>query len=273
VPDARSLTTVAVLFYTIPISHYGERARWALDLAGIDYEERHHLQGFAWVPALSRGGKKTLPILVTDDAVLADSADIVRWASDRGAGLFPAEAGAEIASLSRTFADELGVATRRFAYHCVFARGTAFLPFNTGRAPRIEGGVLRAGFFVMRAFMTAYLGVRRRDVEEALTAIDRSFDAVAARLRDGRRYLFGDRLTAADVTFAAMAGPCVYPERYAIPLPEIEDLHPGGRERVLRFREHAAGRFALRLYEDRPVPRGRYVRPLRMRPRAQGFPA
>ncbi len=43
---------------TIPISHYGERARWALDWAGVDYEETHHLQMFSWFAAFAHGGRR-----------------------------------------------------------------------------------------------------------------------------------------------------------------------------------------------------------------------
>lgn len=34
----------------ILISHYCEKARWALDRAGITYRERPHLQVIHWIP-------------------------------------------------------------------------------------------------------------------------------------------------------------------------------------------------------------------------------
>lgn len=48
---------------TIPISHYCEKARWALERAGIDYEERRHLQLFHYVPAILAAGGISAPAL------------------------------------------------------------------------------------------------------------------------------------------------------------------------------------------------------------------
>ena len=62
---------------TIPISHYCEKARWALDRTGVKYEEKAHLQVIHWVPVARAGGGKTAPVLVWGDRVFADSADIV----------------------------------------------------------------------------------------------------------------------------------------------------------------------------------------------------
>src|SRR5690349_6707964 len=72
---------------TISISHFCEKARWALDRAGIPYDEERHIQ-FAHILASKRaGGKGTTPVLVTTTGgVLTESADIVRWSD---ASLYP----------------------------------------------------------------------------------------------------------------------------------------------------------------------------------------
>ena len=62
---------------TIPISHYCEKARWALDRAGISYREQAHLQLIHWFAVRRAGGGRTAPVLVCGDRVLAESADIV----------------------------------------------------------------------------------------------------------------------------------------------------------------------------------------------------
>ena len=58
---------------TIPISHYCEKARWALERAGIKYREERHVQGIHRIAARRAGGGATVPVLVTPDGVLGDS--------------------------------------------------------------------------------------------------------------------------------------------------------------------------------------------------------
>jgi len=280
----------APVLHTIPISHYGERARWALDRSSVSYEERHHIQGFSWMAALRASGQKMLPVLVTEAGeVVAGSERIVRWADERGAALFPrvsqnertaAEVEAEneaeneeVVTLSKRFADVFGVATRRFAYDSIFAAGKRALFYNEGRAPPLQAAVLRRFYRLGQTFATAYLGVRPSDVARALDTVDQVFDEVAERLRDGRRYLVGDTFSAADLTFAAMAAPCTLPDRYGVTLPPLDELEASARARVVAWRAHPAGQFALRLYGERPPPRGRFARPLRVPPRVVDFPA
>src|SRR3954452_12080506 len=88
---------------TIPISHFCEKARWALDRAGLDYREERHAQGIHQVVARRAGGGKTMPVLVAEEGVFPDSEDIVRYA-DRELPperqLFP-EGDEEVVAVSR----------------------------------------------------------------------------------------------------------------------------------------------------------------------------
>ena len=47
---------------TIPISHFCEKARWALDRAGVEYEERAHLQVIHWLAVKRAGGREHAPV-------------------------------------------------------------------------------------------------------------------------------------------------------------------------------------------------------------------
>lgn len=106
---------------TIPISHYCEKARWALDHASIAYRERPHLQVIHWIPVARAGGRKTAPVLVWGDRVFADSAEIVEEASAQSQpdrALFPDDpaAAAEVRALQRDFDETLGPEGRRWMY-------------------------------------------------------------------------------------------------------------------------------------------------------------
>jgi glutathione S-transferase len=82
----------------LPFSPWSEKARWALDVRHVPYAYRVY-QPLLGEPALRMKvgrlrGRVTVPVLTTDDGeVLTDSADIARWADQRGDGpsLFPRE--------------------------------------------------------------------------------------------------------------------------------------------------------------------------------------
>src|SRR2546421_10080066 len=106
-PLQRSASLRAVpanVLVTIPISHFCEKARWALDRVGVEYEERAHLQLIHRFAARRAGGGKTVPVLIFDDGVLGESADILAYADAHAppeARLYPVDPtqAAEVRSL------------------------------------------------------------------------------------------------------------------------------------------------------------------------------
>ena len=70
---------------TIPISHYCEKARWALERAGIPYREERHVQGIHRIASRRAGGAGTVPVLVTPDGPLGESDEILAWIDERTA--------------------------------------------------------------------------------------------------------------------------------------------------------------------------------------------
>ena len=105
---------------TIPISHYCEKARWALELAGLPYREEPHLQAIHWAHVWRAGRGRTAPVLVTPEVTLTESADILRWVDARSdLRLYPDP---EAAALEARFDAELGPHGRRWMYHRVLGR-------------------------------------------------------------------------------------------------------------------------------------------------------
>jgi glutathione S-transferase len=98
--------------------------------------------------------------------------------------------------------------------------------------------------------VSRFLGVDEASSAAALRQVEAAFDTIAERLADGRRFLLGDRFTAADLTFAALAAPMLLPSLYGSPLPPPEAMPPEAARQVRRMRAHPAGRFADRLYRE-----------------------
>ena len=245
---------------TIPISHYCEKARWALDRAGIVYREERHIQGVHQIIARRAGGGKTVPVLVTPDRVLRESGDILVWADERTSPderLLPADpaARAEVEALCTRFDDALGPSGRRLMYVLMLPERELMLSFNNAGVPRWEDRLTRLGWPVITKFAERELGIEPGIEREDEGIVWREFDFVAELLSDGRPYLCGDRFSAADLTFASLAGPAVVPPEYTVALPQPDVLPPVPKALVERARDHPAGRHALKLFRDHRAPR------------------
>jgi glutathione S-transferase len=238
---------------TIPVSHYCEKARWALDRAGVVYVEEGHLPMLHWRATLPYR-TRTVPILVTIGAVLKTSGEIVRWADARmtgGTHLYPTDPSErrEVEELEEHFDAKLGPASRRWAYSYLLGDKRRALEVLTPGAPKGEVSKFRAAFPLISSMMRKGMTVTPAGTNRSRERIRAILAEVSGRLRDGRRYLASDRFTAADLTFAALCAPVLIPPQYGALLPPLDELPVGLVTEVRRLREHPAGRFALGLYE------------------------
>ncbi len=138
---------------TIPISHYCEKARWALDRAGIAYREERHVQIVHRVASRRAGGGGTVPVLVAPEGVFAQSADILAYADRHGAQLYPDALRDEVTALERDFDADLGPEGRRWMYFHLLPRKDIGVAYNCTGVPAWE----RRAFPVMLGAMSGYI--------------------------------------------------------------------------------------------------------------------
>jgi glutathione S-transferase len=252
-------------FITIRFSHFCEKARWALDHAGLDYREESHVPIFSWAATFGARGRRTVPVLVTPDGTLSDSTDILRWIDTRRAAppLFPeGTLGQEVAQLEDTFDRRVGPATRRLVYFHLMkdAPPEMLCQLLQSAGSPGEARLTRLAFPVLKAMMVRGLRIDAEGAERSRKALTEVLDSVATRLADGRRYLTGERFTAADLTFASLLVPLLWPERMQQYIPaKWEELPASLRAEVERVRATPGGQFAQRLYaeeRDRRVQAG-----------------
>ena len=194
------------------------------------------------------------------DGALAESAAIVRWADARLPEqrrlVWPGAEG-EITGLERGFDEVLGVEARRWMYSSLLETEIPFR-FGNQTLPAWERRLLPLGRPIFRLYAARYLDAAPAEAAAALAAVEASFDAVEERIADGRRYLVGERFSAADLAFAALSAAVLMPRRYGVRLPQPGNLPPAVAATVERLRDRPAGRFALDLAErERPAARFR----------------
>jgi glutathione S-transferase len=240
---------------TIPISHYCEKARWALDRAGVTFQEHAHLQVLHWIPVARAGGKKTAPVLVWGDRVFADSAEIVEEASAKAPpdrGLFPGDdaAAAEVRALQRDFDARLGPEGRRWMYYGLRGRRDIAVAYGCAGVPAWQRRALPIAYPVAARIIDHYLDITAATAARSEAEVRATFDGVAVRLGDGRPYLCGERFSAADLTFASLAAPLLMPPEYGVPLPQPEELPAAMAATVRELRAHPAGAHALKMFRE-----------------------
>jgi glutathione S-transferase len=239
---------------TIPISHFCEKARWALERVGVAYRERAHVQAIHRGATLRAGGGLTVPVFVCADGVLADSADILAWADTQapaGCALYPSdrELAAEVRQLETGFNTGLGPHSRCWMYQQLRSRRDLAISYGCAGVPAWERASLRLAYPLLIAIVAHVLDVTPATAATAEAEVRSSFDAVGKRLADGRPYLCGEEFTAADLTFSALAAPVLMPSNYGVALPQPSELPPYAAEVVSELRAHPAGVHALTMFD------------------------
>jgi glutathione S-transferase len=238
---------------TVSFSHFCEKARWALDRANLAYREESHVPLFSWPATFGAGGGRTVPVLVTPGRVVSDSTDILHWVdgATHAPPLFPAgDAGREVAAWEEELDRRLGPATRRVIYFHVMKQRAQAERLLASAGGRWQQRALRLCYPVIRGLIVKGLDINPAGAERSRAVIDEVFARVAATLADGRRYLVGDRLTAADLTFAALAVPVIVPDELASVMPARDQVPTAITDLIAHYRATPAGAFALRLYAE-----------------------
>ncbi|WP_211455283.1 glutathione S-transferase family protein [Collimonas antrihumi] len=242
--------TLAVLI-TMPHSHYCEKARWALDRLSLPYREEPHVPLLHRLATMRNGGR-SVPVLIYGSGRFIDSTGILSHANAVCGGdlLYPCDSALrnEVEALEACFDEELGPHARRWAYAQLLPERRLLRQVMSRGVPRFEAALLP---LIMPGVVRLVRTGLRITPESACRSIGRVhgvFNDVSERLGDGRQFLAGGRFTAADLTFAALAAPVLFPAEYRAAYPALDQIPAVMRDEVLRLRDTDAGRFALRLF-------------------------
>ncbi|HEY0390701.1 MAG TPA: glutathione S-transferase family protein [Solirubrobacterales bacterium] len=218
----------------IAVSHYSEKARWALDYKEVPHKRRAvavpglHIPASMW---LTRGASQTFPVLEIDGQRIGDSTEIVAVLEGHfpEPPLYPADPAQRRRALELEdfFDEELGPHLRLLAFHELGKDPERFEAVIERTAPgpltKIGGGAVTYA----RTYTGLRFGVKSEQAAEVARAkVIAALDRLEAELGSGD-YLVGDSFSVADLTAASLFYPLVLPDEG--PLPEEEPL-PAGME-------------------------------------------
>jgi glutathione S-transferase len=212
---AKPMTGTKPRLITFGISHYCEKARWALDWHGVDYDEIGWPPGLHVILSKLRGAKHTtVPILLDGKRVIQGSGAIIDWADDQAQESSRRLTFPSALEIERRADDGIGISARRLFYAGILPEAPdvvkpAFFA-NTSRLHRLIGNVMWP--VTPRVIMTRY-EIRPGAGQESRAKLDVELDWLDSLLADGRQYLSGDRFSRADITVASLLAPLAPPEQ------------------------------------------------------------
>jgi glutathione S-transferase len=236
---------VAVILWHIEVSHFNEKARWALDYKGIRYERRVPMPGLHGVRALveTRGAQRRLPVVELDGRRVGDSTAIIAALEEHTPEppLYPADAGerARALELEDFFDEHLGPQLRRFSWHHTLQDPDAVARTLFAGGDPTRERLLRRSYPVANFFVRRDYRVTEESAREARAEVVAAMDRLEAELGPSG-YLVGDRFSVADLAAASLFTPVVTPpERPFLPkgevVPAVQELsdeltaRPGGQ--------------------------------------------
>lgn len=237
------------LLWHIPLSHYSEKVRWALDYKGIAHRRR--VLGPDYLIRVWRAtGQGQLPVLWLNGRAIADSTRIIAALEEHQPEppLYPRDTGTRqrAIALEDDLDGTLGPALRAAIVTPLFRHDPdiALRVLTTGM-----GGKAYRRLRPLLRFFPSFYRLRHRIRESNL---ERDRVIVAAALdrieheRQGRAYLVGNAFTVADLTAAALLGVLLQPSeiQYAIEL----ELPVYLKEYRATLLQHPAAQWAAGIY-------------------------
>src|SRR5215211_2173106 len=208
-PNGAHRDAVPVLWH-LKVSHYNEKARWALDYKQVPHVRRAAPAGRHQPIARRLTGGRTLPVLLLDREAIGDSTRIIAALERRHPEppLYPADPDdrRRALELEDFFDEELGPYSRLLAIHHLLPEARLFLG---AFAPDLRGLVrvtTQVGFPLLRRRITAGFRIDDVGVAEAYGMVRAAGERFRAALQPSG-YLVGDRFTVADLTLAALVAP------------------------------------------------------------------
>ena len=203
--------------YTFNISHFSEKARWALDFEGIPYAEKVLLPGPHQLVTRRIARRTHVPVLGHDGQYVQGSSAILDYIADRLGGtrltaIDPTER-ARARELETTLDQAFGLGVQQVLYSALLEDRRTVVDLWSYGGPFWARGFYAVAYpavasVVKRMYKTTDAAAVARTKQRFVTTFD-ELDAVLAK----QPYLGGDAPNRLDITLAALLAPvCRVPE-------------------------------------------------------------
>lgn len=250
---------MSIVLWHIELSHYSEKARWALDYKRIPYELRTPMPGLHGFTAarLTRGAQRRLPVMRLEGRNVGDSTAIIAALERRfpEPPLYPADPAerARALELEDYFDEQLGPSLRVFVWHHTLPDQDATAAALFTEPHPFRERLLRAAAPVAEPLVRRDYGANEATAVPAREQTVRAMDRIEAELGPSG-YMVGDCFSVADLSAAALFTPLIAPPerpyrpaKLAAPVLELREelsARPGGEWVAEMYARHRGARVA-----------------------------
>ncbi len=235
-----------------------ELNRWVLFYYGIPFKEHRHTLPFYFLLSKLSGGK-SLVLCRDGDIKLTSVRDVIRHYDAQAAAerkLIPDSLSSEMQYSWHRYNSDLGHAVVEWAYTNLLPHKAIMIRPLTLGSPWFERCFVQYCYTIPRKMIWKSQNLSMPAADKALCLIRDIFQEVGQILSDGRKYLYGDTLTLADLAFAVSGAPLVLPANYGGDqfeqgaIPTFDEFPKALQEIISTMRQTTAGKHILRLYAE-----------------------
>lgn len=240
---------------TFTLSHFSEKARWALDLNGIPFIDRRLVPGAHMLTIRRRSPKTTVPVLEHDGSVIQGSSAILDYIEERlGKTRLAPPRGEEGRSRElEALADKaFGRGTQRVFYATLLDHPSTVIDLWSQGGPFWARSFVTVTYPLIARVIRKKYSVREEKVRESKDLFRRAFDTFDAALEKGGPFILGDALSRIDVTVAALLAPMCEPPEHELRWPERSP--PELAAFLADFENRPTFSFAKRMYRNHRRP-------------------
>lgn len=238
-----------IRLYTFNLSHFSEKARWALDYEGIAYEEKVLLPGPHQLTTRRIAKKTEVPVLEHDGTFVQGSSAILDYIADRLGGKRLAPSSSEARELEARADQAFGRGVQRVVYSVLLKPEHASKVVDLW----VDNGPSWARTFYGFTFPVIASVVKRMyqtTKPELVAQAKNDFVALITKLDEQLArtpYLGGEQPSRLDISVAALLGPVCQPKEHHVKWPAIP---PELADFEAQLKSHATWSHTLRMYRD-----------------------
>lgn len=211
-----------IKLFQFPISHYCEKARWALDHKQIPYQAINLIPGLHLKPTKKLGVRSSVPILQHNDKVVAGSSQIIdhlETLKPQNPLTFDNELlNKQVVDWEAILDSTAGINVRLAAYHVLLEHPEIVKPFFTHQGPWYGSLFVSFAFNKLSKTMRKLMNINQQTFDSGKQSLHLLLDKLSEHYSHSE-FLVGDRFSRADLTAAALFAPLVMPQGYGLNWP------------------------------------------------------